>query len=104
MSLVPSSDESENAGPNNKRTLKRPLGLGAGVIGAPTAVYFVYPTVGLILGACELSIFMIVLVTALFGTSTLSERAFRLLRWLADRPEYAAPSTSSDPPQVGVER
>jgi hypothetical protein len=94
MPLVANSDGSGNAGSNNTRTLKRPLGLGAGVIGAPTVVYLVDPTVGLILVICELATFMIVLVTALFGTSTLSDRAFRLLRWVADRPEYAAPPTT----------
>ena len=32
----------------------------------------------------------------LFGTDVQSERAFRLLRWLGDRPEHPAPNAGKD--------
>ena len=34
---------------------------------------------------------MIVIATALFGSATTSDRAFRLLRWFANRPEPKVP-------------
>jgi hypothetical protein len=40
----------------------------------------------------ELATVLTVLSTALFGSQTLSERAFRLLRWLGNRPEPPGPS------------
>lgn len=40
----------------------------------------------------ELGMFLTVLGTALFGSETLSERAFRLLRWLGNRPEPPGPA------------
>jgi hypothetical protein len=36
-----------------------------------------------------------VIGTALFGSQELSERAFRLLRWIANRPEPTAPINHS---------
>jgi hypothetical protein len=35
----------------------------------------------------EATITTAILVTALYGSDRLSERAFRLLRWIVDRPE-----------------
>lgn len=40
----------------------------------------------------ELAVALTVIGTALFGSRELSERAFRLLRWMANRPEPLAPS------------
>jgi hypothetical protein len=71
----------------------RSLGIGAGAVGAPAAISYLHPAFGWILVGSEVATFMIVLAAALFGTSTISERAFRLLRWLANRPEPAAPSS-----------
>lgn len=39
----------------------------------------------------EFVVILTVLGTALFGSQTLSERAFRLLRWLGNRPEPPGP-------------
>ena len=52
---------------------------------------------------------LIVVGTALFGSQTLSERAFRLLRWTGNRPDPAAPLATepgnqepSDPPGTEI--
>ena len=90
--------EADSGDSDSKWTLRRPLGLGAGAIGAPAAMSFVDPRLAEILTTCELSTFLAIVAVALFGTPTLSERAFRLLRWLANRPEHVAPSTSSEHP------
>ena len=52
-----------------------------------------HPLLGEVLTVVELATMLIVLGTALFGTQTLSERAFRLLRWLGNRPEPPGPVT-----------
>jgi hypothetical protein len=38
---------------------------------------------------------MVIFGAALFGTETVSSRAFRLLRWLAGRPEPTAPPSGT---------
>lgn len=104
MLQLPSSSESDNGASDSKRTLRRQLGLGASAIGAPTFMCFVDPTLGLILTVSELAAILIVLATALFGTPTFSDRAFRVLRWLADRPEHAAPPVPPAVAQPGASR
>ena len=52
----------------------------------------------------EIVVALTVIAVALFGSQTLSERAFRLLRWFGNRPEPSAPTTqqptgSSDRPR-----
>lgn len=44
----------------------------------------------------ELLVAFTIIATALFGSSVLSERAFRLLRWIANRPEPAAPACGQE--------
>jgi len=41
----------------------------------------------------EIVVALTVIAVALFGSQTLSERAFRLLRWFGNRPEPPAPTT-----------
>jgi hypothetical protein len=45
------------------------------------------PLLGQIAIAIELAVALTIIGTALFGSRPLSERAFRLLRWIANRPE-----------------
>jgi hypothetical protein len=40
-------------------------------------------------------VILTVLGTALFGSETLSERAFRLLRWMGNRPEPPGPDNTT---------
>jgi hypothetical protein len=67
--------------------------IGASMIstGVPTAVGMVHPFIGIGIAAIELAVALTVIGTALFGSRELSERAFRLLRWIANRPEPPAP-------------
>lgn len=46
---------------------------------------------GEIIAAVEAAVGLAIILTALFGSQALSERAFRLLRWLGNRPEPPSP-------------
>jgi hypothetical protein len=61
----------------------------------------VHPAIGVAVAALELAVALTVIATALFGSPELSERAFRLLRWTANRPE---PSGSPPGTQRHAER
>jgi hypothetical protein len=50
------------------------------------------PVLGEVIAAIEVAVMLMIIGTALFGSSTLSERAFRLLRLFGNRPEPQAPS------------
>ena len=67
--------------------------VGASVMsaGVPTAVGIVHPFIGVGMAIVELVVALAVVGTALFGSLELSERAFRLLRWIANRAEPLAP-------------
>jgi hypothetical protein len=71
----------------------RALGLGLPAIGGIAAAYYSQPMVGEAIVICGTVSAVITMATALFGSETTSERAFRLLRWLANRPEPDAPPT-----------
>ncbi|MGV9600709.1 hypothetical protein ACWDR1_29005 [Streptosporangium sandarakinum] len=53
----------------------------------PAAGWAVHPALSTVLAGVEAAVGLTVVATALFGSDRLSERAFRLLRWIADRPE-----------------
>ena len=77
-----------------RRTTRLPwraLGLGSSTIGGVASVYYWHPLVGLVIVSCETAIATITFAAALFGSEITSERAFRLLRWVANRPEPEAP-------------
>ena len=61
-------------------------------VGTPLGISILHPLLGGVLAVVELVMILTVLSTALFGSQTLSERAFRLLRWLGNRPEPPTPS------------
>lgn len=71
----------------------RALGLGSSGIGGLAAAYYSHPLVGLAIVICEATVATTIIATALFGSATTSDRAFRFLRWLGNRPEPDAPST-----------
>jgi hypothetical protein len=68
-------------------------------IGTPLGAAVLRPLLGEVVTAVELVVILTVLGTALFGNQTLSERAFRLLRWLGNRPE---PPTPDDTARTGT--
>lgn len=76
--------------------LSRPLRLGIRALGAPTISALMNPVLGQMLVVAELTALLVIAATALFAAQHVSERAFRLLRWAADRPEPAAPSRRDD--------
>ena len=69
----------------------RPVGTSLISAGVPTAIGMVHPFIGVGMAIVELALALTVIGTALFGSPELSERAFRLLRWIANRPEPASP-------------
>jgi len=62
-------------------------GVSAGAFGAPAAAWLVTPLLGAMVVGSELAVVLIVVFTALFGSSEISDRAFRLLRWAWNRSE-----------------
>src|SRR5580704_4348694 len=78
----------------------RAAGIGLTSLGTPVGIGVTDPLLGHIAFAAELAVALTVAVTALFGTQALSERAFRLLRWIADRPEPPGPGV---PVTTGLE-
>jgi hypothetical protein len=75
----------------------RPIGAVVTSIGAPTGIGLLHPALGAAVFLVELALSVMILSTALFGAREYSERAFRLLRWIADRPEPEAPPAAGDP-------
>jgi hypothetical protein len=73
----------------------RSIGTGAVSIGTPLSAAILHPLFGEVTAVVELIVILTVLGTALFGSQTLSERAFRLMRWLGNRPEPPGPRLSS---------
>jgi hypothetical protein len=51
-----------------------------------------HPLLGEVIAITEIVVALTVIAVALFGSKTLSERAFRLLRWFGNRPEPPAPN------------
>ena len=78
-----------------RHALGRPAALGVGALGLPAACAAAYPLLGAAVGAAEAAVSLIVLMTALFGSEPLSNRAFRLLRWFANRAEPPTPQNTS---------
>jgi hypothetical protein len=74
----------------------RSVGAGMVSVGTPLGISILHPLLGEVLAVVELVTILTVLGTALFGSQTLSERAFRLLRWLGNRPEPPGPRDQKD--------
>lgn len=76
------------------RTPRARFGLAATLLAVPTAVAFLDLRLAVILFSAEVTVVLIILLTALFGSGTVSERAFRLLRWMTGNPEPAHPAAT----------
>lgn len=72
----------------------RSVGVGAASLGGPVGIAVLHPLVGMVTAGIELTVLLVVVFTALFGSEVLSERAFRLLRWFANRPSRPIPVTA----------
>ena len=75
----------------------RALGTGAGVLGGEGLAGILHPVLDEALAAADvivpLVIAIVLLAAILCGSTQTCERVFRLLRWIANRPEPAAPET-----------
>lgn len=83
--------EEDRTSPAQRPIPWRPIGTIATSIGAPSGIGLLHPMLGAAVFLVEFAVSMTVLGTALFGAKEYSERAFRLLRWVANRPEPDAP-------------
>jgi hypothetical protein len=70
----------------------RPVGAGVVSLGAPAGIGVLHPVLGEVIAIIEVAVVLTIIGTALFGSSALSERAFRLLRWIGNRPEPPVPA------------
>lgn len=73
----------------------RALGTGAGVLGGEGLTAYLHPALGEGLAATDIVVPLVlaaVLLTAILrGSRETCERVFRLLRWIANRPEPPGP-------------
>src|SRR5215468_6244842 len=85
-------------GPGQQRRLGRPirlaLGTGAGV-GTELMLSYHHQALETISVVCDIGLpallILVIVGIILFGSEARQERAFRLLRWLADKPEPPSP-------------
>ncbi len=70
----------------------RAVGVGIASFGTPVGIGVAHLGLGEIVAAVEVVAALTITGTALFGSAALSERAFRLLRWLGNRPEPPSPA------------
>jgi hypothetical protein len=100
--MMPTTDTGASDGnePGQQRGLRRParlaLGTGAGV-GAELVLSYHHQALETISVVCDLGLPVLLIVVVvgiiLCGSEARQERAFRLLRWLADRPEPPSPDS-----------
>ena len=69
----------------------RAVGAGIASLGTPVGIGVVHPVLGELAAAIEVVVALTIFGTALFGSQALSERAFRLLRWIGNQPEPPGP-------------
>ncbi len=70
----------------------RSVGIGGASLATPVGIGVLHPVLGEVIAIIEVVVVLTVIGTALFGSPALSERAFRLLRWIRNRPEPQAPA------------
>ena len=73
----------------------RSVGAGAASLATPVSIGILHPVLGEVIAIIEVAVALTIIGIALFGSPALSERAFRLLRWIRNRPEPQAPAPRS---------
>jgi hypothetical protein len=68
-------------------------------LGTAMGIGVLHPMLGEVIAVIEVVVVVAIIGTALFGSLALSERAFRLLRWIGNRPEPPGPR-----PVTGLEQ
>ena len=81
--------------PDSGRAPWRAAGIGLTSLGAPIGIGAASHLLGLTAFALELTTALTIIGTALFGSQVISERAFRILRWIANKPEPPAPAPTA---------
>jgi hypothetical protein len=82
----------------------RPVVATLAAAGVPVVGGVLHPILGEIVFLVELVLVLTLVGTALFGSLDLSERAFRLLRWIRNRPEPPAPEQAARDASGGAGR
>ncbi len=72
----------------------RSVAASAAALGTPAGIGVLHPLLGEIVAIIELVMALTIIGAALFGSPDLSDRAFRLLRWIGNRPEPPGPEAS----------
>ena len=75
--------------------LWRPAVTGVASLGSAVGIGVLHPLLGEVIAITEIAVVLTVIAVALFGSKTLSERAFRLLRW------FGNPSRTTGPELTG---
>jgi hypothetical protein len=70
------------------------VGTGVASIGTPAVIGLLHPALGMAFALTEIAVAVMIIVVALFGSKTLSNRAFRLLRWFGRQAEPPAPGST----------
>jgi len=78
--------------PARERVPWRPAVTSVASLGSAVGIGVLHPLLGEVIAITEIAVVLTVIAVALFGSKTLSERAFRLLRWFGNRPEPPAPN------------
>jgi hypothetical protein len=73
------------------RSPRLPVGAGVASLVTPVGFGMFHPLLGIVFGIIEVVVTLTIIGTALFGSQALSERAFRFLRWIGNRPEPPTP-------------
>jgi hypothetical protein len=69
----------------------RALATFAGVLGGQGAAGYLHPALGEALATVDVIVPLVLLAAILRGSTETCERVFRLLRWVANRPEPPGP-------------
>jgi hypothetical protein len=80
--------------PDSTRVPWRSVGTAVASLVAPVGIGMLHRVLGEVIVVIEIMVALTIIMTALFGSQDLSERAFRLLRWLGNRPEPPAPDAA----------
>lgn len=71
---------------NGRAVSWRSVGAVSISLGASVSAGILHPLLGEMVAVTEIIVTLTIFATALFGSQTLSERAFRLLRWFRNPP------------------
>lgn len=96
--LTPSTTKRPELSPEPARRSRMPwrlLSAGTGVLAGEGAMFYLHPALGEILSTADVAVptafGAILLAAILCGSDETCERVFRLLRWIANRPEPPSP-------------